>query len=70
LVSEKESLVWKGDKWGNRTWATVEVRATKQHLKNKKIKNTVTLVLLNTKWYIDDMGRDLLIDDPRQLPDE
>ncbi len=49
LVSEKESLVWKGDKWGNRKSATVEVG---YKFKGKNRQHTVNLVKLDNKWYI------------------
>ncbi len=49
LVSKKESLVWKGDKWGNRMWATVEVS---YKLNGENIQQTVELVLMDNKWYV------------------
>ncbi len=50
LVSEKEILVWKGDKWGSRKGATLEV-SYKKNGENKQ--ETKKLVLLDNKWYID-----------------
>jgi hypothetical protein len=51
LVSEKESMVWKGDKWHivKNENATVEVSAK---LNGENIKETQKLVLLDNKWYI------------------
>ncbi len=51
LVSEKEILVWKGNKWGRvkNENATVEVS---YKLNGENIQQTVELVLMDNKWYI------------------
>ncbi len=52
LVTKKESMVWKGDKWHivKNENATVEVSAK---LNGENIKETQKLVLLDNKWYIE-----------------
>ncbi len=51
LVSKKESLVWKGDKWHRvkNENATVEVS---YKVNGKNLQQTEKLVLLDNKWYI------------------
>ncbi len=51
LVSEKESVVWKGDKWYRvkNENATVEVS---YKMNGENIQETEELVLLDNKWYI------------------
>ncbi len=61
LVSKEEGLAWTGDKWGNRTWATFELTA-RNAFKNEEIKNTVILVLLNNKWYMEEVPSILRLD--------
>ncbi len=72
LVSKKESLVWKGDNWGNRTWATVEASVRKSDSKQIIIIRPIRLVMLNNKWYIEHFSKVLLkageVDEPRVGP--
>ncbi len=56
LVSEKEILVWKGDKWGSRKEATLEVSFK---VNGENIQGTEKLVLLDNKWYIEEVELDL-----------
>ncbi len=52
LVSEKESLVWKDNEWYRvkNENATVEFSAKKN---DENFQDTVELVLLDNKWYLD-----------------
>ncbi len=51
LVTKKESVVWKGDKWRRvkNEYATVEFS---YKIKGENIQETAKLVLLDNKWYI------------------
>jgi hypothetical protein len=56
LVSKKDGLVWKGDKWGSRKEATVEATyKDARDGKKREQKHTLTLVLLHNKWYIEEV---------------
>ncbi len=62
LVSDKLGQAWKGDKWHPQKQATVEVRYKRTIPTDKAImfdnrQDTVKLVKLDNKWYIEDMGR-------------
>jgi hypothetical protein len=62
LVSDKLGKAWKGDKWHPQKQATVEVRYKRTIPTDKAImfdnrQDTVKLVKLDNKWYIEDMGR-------------
>ncbi len=55
LVSEKEILVWRGDKWGSRKEATLEVsfKVRRRMSYEENAQSTVKLVKLDNKWYIE-----------------